>query len=306
MDEMTVAIPKPPRCPEHGARHPGCPACVYYATAISRRRRKLIAYGAWHPRTDVTAVAAHVRYLMAQGMSIRQISHESAVAWTSISKVYRGVQRSISTDCADRILRVKPLHPLGPVGIARRLQALAVMGYGVRTLGAQLGVCCCTVRAMRRAVHAVVNPSVQGRLIALYDELLLIPDGLGTTEISRARTRGRALAAGWLPPEAWTDATIDDPDAQPYSDPAAEQYIDEVRLRHARLPVGHPKRVRFVDLTYAEQLQLYREHVDQDRSPRAFVSDFRPVPVKTLRQMQADLGLEVVGRGEAKDLRVAG
>ncbi len=120
-------------------------------------------------------------------------------------------------------------HMLNAVGTRRRIQALSAIGWTYGDLAERLGV-------TRSAVHHLTDerPRIEAttarRITALYDRLSMTP---GPSAITRAR----ALAAGWPPPLAWDDDTIDDPTAKPSLGPPPSTAVDEVAIRRAM--TGH-------------------------------------------------------------------
>lgn len=100
-----------------------------------------------------------------------------------------------------------------PVGIQRRLRALAALGWSGKAVGDRIGSHGTTVNALRRRENPkhVRYPFAQ-RITALYEELCMTlpPTGSSATEC-----RNEAVTKGWLPPLAWDDDTIDDPNANP-------------------------------------------------------------------------------------------
>lgn len=92
------------------------------------------------------------------------------------------------------------------VGVVRRRQALAAMGYGLPDLAPHFGV---TPRAVSNYMRRPrVHRSTLERWRQVYDLLSMTPG-------PSSKARGEALRRGWLPPLAWDDETIDDPDAVP-------------------------------------------------------------------------------------------
>lgn len=109
-------------------------------------------------------------------------------------------------------LRPPLLVPI--LGTARRLQALAAIGWDAPRLATMLGAHLdqvCRVRAGRRPY---VTRPVARRVAALYEQLQGTPG-------PSALTRTRATRRGWAPPLAWDDDNIDDPHAQPQAGPVA-------------------------------------------------------------------------------------
>lgn len=131
-------------------------------------------------------------------------------------------------------------------GTVRRLQALAAAGVPLPVIAARLGVTNQAVdHARARRNGHLVRVDVAQRVREAYDELWNYPT-------PSRKTRTCALRRGWLPPMAWDDGTIDDPDAEPYRERyvhAAERGIDEVAVAEA--VAGRPVR-----LTPAERAEV--------------------------------------------------
>jgi hypothetical protein len=258
------------------------------------RKRRLRAYGRWTPRVSPREdVVAHIKLLVSVGMSVQQISGLAGVSYSPVYRSAQGRQSRFEPHIAQRILAVKPQYRWA-IGTARRLQALAVIGWGLREIAKALDVHASSVREYRRPRPATarVTLPIHTAVAALYDDLTLQP-APASREASLARANAREQ--GWHPPEAWDDATIDDFGAQPYAhlaDPGVAGYVDWVKLDRARLPQGHPSRTAFHDLTWAEQMVLYREHLERPtgNSDRAFVARYRPVPIKLLRRLREEAG----------------
>lgn len=79
---------------------------------------------------------------------------------------------------------------------ARRLRALAAIGWRFRDIGDLLDVSHQAVRCWATFEHPTVLRSTQARVLALYVEMS------GTSGPS-SQGRARALAKGWAPPAAW-------------------------------------------------------------------------------------------------------
>lgn len=97
------------------------------------------------------------------------------------------------------------------VGTLRRLQALCAIGWTQREIGAHMGVTRSRVSNIIRNTRQNVTRETAQRVAEVYDELSM------TVRVGReaARIRRYAASKGWVPPLAWDDETIDDPDARP-------------------------------------------------------------------------------------------
>jgi plasmid maintenance system antidote protein VapI len=105
-------------------------------------------------------------------------------------------------------------------GTARRLQALASIGWSATDLADRIGVTDRAVRLWRGSTYATVTPRTAATIARLYEELQGTP-GPSTT----ARTW--AERSGWAAPLAWDDDAIDDVTARPVTgEPAATPRID--------------------------------------------------------------------------------
>lgn len=188
------------------------------------------------------------------------------------------------------------------IGVARRLQALAVAGYGSGEIAHHLVAARWRVVRWRQPFCRQVQLTTHQRVAYTY-ERLYHTDGPSTL------ARQHALALGWQPIDAWTDHTIDDPDAAPYSDPEQSNHIDWIlldRIRRRQQPGGYAL------LTPSEQLVLLREHFLRGGGTlRGFRDRYRPVPIEPLRRLVAsDPGLRGCERLQevlpVEDLRLVG
>ncbi|WGL50665.1 hypothetical protein P5P86_11890 [Nocardioides sp. BP30] len=106
------------------------------------------------------------------------------------------------------------------LGTARRLQALAALGWTTIDLAPLLGVSPSRVGHMTTGMYGQVFRSTAARVAAVYDELSMqVP--VDPEETQRylvkvhERQRKMALAKGYAPPLAWDDDQLDDPKARP-------------------------------------------------------------------------------------------
>ncbi len=97
-------------------------------------------------------------------------------------------------------------------GSARRLQALAAIGYGLLDLTEHLGWAKSRVQNVQTLKARRVRRVTAEHVARVYDALAMTP-GPST------RARDLALRKGWAPPLAWDDDEIDNPDAQPAPGP---------------------------------------------------------------------------------------
>jgi hypothetical protein len=218
----------------HGGRHPhGTPACysidgcrcdpctdskVVYDT----NRRKQIAYGRWESAfVAADAARAHALKLRAQGVGYRRIAARAGLRMCTVQRILRGAAR-ISRSTEKAILSLPLEQPLADgarvdsTGARRRVQALAVGGWSIVKIAAEVGVSGQTLWDILREVPC--NAATASKVKAAYDRLWSTPPRELTPaeKGSASRTRNWAASKGWAPPLAWDDDTIDDPAAEPY------------------------------------------------------------------------------------------
>jgi hypothetical protein len=99
-------------------------------------------------------------------------------------------------------------------GTIRRAQALAVAGWPLARTAREAGL---SPYRMDQVLKADTVPVETARAVAaVYARYNSTSPGLcGVSHIHARAARDRAAAAGWAPPAAWDDDTIDDPDAVP-------------------------------------------------------------------------------------------
>jgi len=198
----------------------------YCSGHYNQRRERDIAYGRWQSsRVEAAAVRKHVESLRAAGLGLRRIEQLSGVSRSVLHSLVTGrtergwePSKRISLDNATRLLSVSMetgrLQVAGGTliemtGTTRRLRALVAIGYTQSDLCARLGITDANGTQLFTASRkGRVRASTACRVAALYDELSMKP---GPSQAAR----NRAQRKGWMPPLAWDDDGIDDPDAQP-------------------------------------------------------------------------------------------
>lgn len=89
------------------------------------------------------------------------------------------------------------------IGTRRRLQGLMWMGHRLADIADQLGT---SQRSLSNAFHLdMVRADRAAAVIVLFDEWHMVP---GPSK----QTSTKAKKKGWLPPLAWDEEQIDDPD----------------------------------------------------------------------------------------------
>ncbi|HUX72259.1 MAG TPA: hypothetical protein VMV41_17240 [Cellulomonadaceae bacterium] len=182
-------------------------------------RQRAVRAGTWTDGLqDPGPLIAHVAALREGGMSARSIAAAAGVSLATVSALAwpdrhgsartRGVQRHTH----DAILAVRGPHQAPPnglvpiIGTVRRLQALARMGWTVRAIAATANMPHQSIAGLDGARR--IRKATADAITRVYNELSMRP---GPSDI----TRRRAAAAGYAPPLAWDDDTVDDPNAEP-------------------------------------------------------------------------------------------
>lgn len=210
-----------------------CIPCTTAHTRYEAERRRRLAYGQSN-LVDATPVRAHIEHLRAAGLGVKQISRLSGVALSTLTQILYGCPREDGTrrpptarvrrETAQKILAIHPsLDIAAPgtrvpaVGSRRRLQALVHQGWSVQKLANRLGVDRQRLDSLVHGLHAMVTAETAVAVRELYDDLWdqAPPERSREDRSAAAAARTRARRAGWAPPLAWDEDTIDDPAAVP-------------------------------------------------------------------------------------------
>lgn len=195
---MTCVRPRSRRL----VRSVGDPSKVYRL----RKERGTLA------RTPVDRARAHVAHLLDLGLTKEAIARVAGVSPGHVARVLTDPDKKlIDRRVEAALLRVthRP-HPAQAVclaiGAQRRAQALAAMGWSISWQAEQLG-------------KRVTNYSTELRHVRLsYPTWVAVKDLYDRHSMTRGPfpvAAKRAHSAGWAPPLAWDDDTIDDPTATP-------------------------------------------------------------------------------------------
>ncbi|MFF3324927.1 hypothetical protein [Streptomyces sp. NPDC002889] len=174
-----------------------------------RRLRGAAAY------VDRAVVVAHINRLIASGWSQTAIYTTAGVArrtlWSWLNGTVEGVQHS----AAARVLALRPVSrtpDLVPaIGTARRLQALAAMGWPVTRSGIEAGISDTHARNLARGRRQQVTKEVAQKVDVYYRQRCMRPG-------PSACAKTVALRNGWVTAVAWDD--IDDPNDIPHISPS--------------------------------------------------------------------------------------
>lgn len=226
---MTRAQPR-----EHGTRAKyvvekcRCDACREVCRDYERWRLRQKAYG----RTayvDAAPVRAYIRGLRAAGLGWKRVADRAGIAESTMWKLIYGdpkrrqaPSRRVRRRTARAILAVTcDLDALGAtvhvpaVGTARRLRALVAIGWSQSKLAQMLGKLPANLGKTMTSEQVAAGTARAVR--DLYDRLWDRPPPESTWSERQSASRARNLARrnGWVPPLAWDDDALDDPEAVP-------------------------------------------------------------------------------------------
>ena len=197
---------------KHGVNQQSCdhPACRAAVTRYRKRWQYDVAHGR-HRTTPPDRTRLHVAALEGAGWSLRAIAEASGLSPTTVSRVARGLQGTVSRTTARAILSIDPdtLPERGAgrgfvarVGTVRRIQALMRMGWSHRAMGAHVGEPTqWTVNRLHQRGRWVTR-DVHEQVAAMYREL---SHHRGPSE----RTARAAERLGYPGPLDWDDIDRD-------------------------------------------------------------------------------------------------
>lgn len=232
---------------------------------MSKRRRM-----GQYQTVDVAPVLVHIDRLMAAGWRQVDICRRSGVSQGTVSDILHGVGSKMTVPNAEAIITLKPAdaprgRTVSSVGVIRRLTALVALGYYMREVCARAGLdplYGANLMADRRTNGRTrAHVDAADAIDRVFRELCMKPG-------PHNRARNIAAARGWVPPLAWDEDEMDDPDAKPH-----------IARHPRRLPqdgvvdnLAVEKRTagdRGVPLNFAEQAELVRRWLDSGKSPNA-------------------------------------
>lgn len=215
-----------------------CHPCKDANTVYERNRIKQHAYGRFNTFVDAEPVRDHIKALQAAGMGLKQIvaatnGEFSQGAMTRLmygrlkkeTNRQEGPSRRIRTEHANALLAVRATTNtiaggalIDGTGTRRRLQALIAIGWSQTRLAERMGY---ALRNFNYMLHGKrsVTVATHRKVLALYDDLWdTPPTARNRWELGAInRTITYARTHGWVPPLAWDDDTIDDPEATPHT-----------------------------------------------------------------------------------------
>lgn len=204
-----------------------CPDCRQAGADYGRERARRLAeeaYGARSSRyVDADPVRQHLHALSRQGMGWKRAAAAAGVSTSTVCGILYGFpgrapRRRIARHTAEALLAVT-YHPTATtivdgIGTRRRLQALVAIGWTQSSLATQLGMSPSNFGRLIAGEAPVIHATTTA-VRALYDRTWSTPPVADNATQRGVANRSRRYAAkrGWLPPLAWDDDLIDDPDA---------------------------------------------------------------------------------------------
>ena len=208
-----------------------CRECRDAANAYYHATVRRDAYGQG-PFVDPEPVRAHLASLSAAGLGWKQVARLTGVSNATIGKLVLGVRRPDGThrppsskvrkETAEKILSVHATidtlaggASVPQTGTRRRLEALVYQGWSVSRLSREYGNQYALHQILGRGSDVTVDTA--RRVRDLYERLWDVapPEDDWHSRQAASRARNLARSRGYLPPLAWDDETIDDPDTQP-------------------------------------------------------------------------------------------
>lgn len=171
---------------------------------------------------DAAPVRAHVLWLQASGIGIQRLIDIAPVGEGVLNGLMYKPSKYIQDANARALLAVQPgMDSLAPgaripgVGTRRRLQALAAIGWPSSVIAERVDRTRGHIAAIRSAEMVTVR--VAKEIAQLYQRMYYVRPQPATTDERIAVTHTLRWSARmlWVPPVAWTEATIDDPTARP-------------------------------------------------------------------------------------------
>lgn len=191
-------------CYRRGCRRAECRK----ADRIYRKQYELRQLAGIPSHIPGPVVAAHIRALTGSGHTIRGIASRSDISERAINYILNG-QENVLRAKALTVLSIQPLTEAPRVdatGTARRIQALAAIGWPVIWTAAQTGYHYSYLFSITGGHRHTIPRPVAQRFTALYREY---SHRAGYSEFTRSIARRN----NWHGPMAWDD--IDDPSEQP-------------------------------------------------------------------------------------------
>lgn len=207
-------------------------------------------------RTDVGPAAQHVRDLVADGWSQRQIADAANCSGRTISAILADKYQTMDVTLYARLLSAQPTLALVPattyvdaIGTIRRVKALIALGHALVDIARRAGIVRTALGNIINHGHERITARHARSVAAVYIRLAGIPG-------SSVRSRARAARLGWPSPIAW-GADIDDPNAQPEVETGTEPELGRDQLAALRRQeIEHLNRFGIPELDIARRLDM--------------------------------------------------
>ncbi|MGW2010941.1 hypothetical protein [Streptomyces nigrescens] len=224
----------------------------------SRRRRKTVELRVARGGTgryEAGPVAAHIRRLFDAGWTQRQIADVAQVDRKTLFNAINQTYTTVNHQTARRILQLVPEYAgcqVNPTGAARRLQALAAIGWSLEWTCGQAGITTTAARYILGGGQKWVHRTTHEAIDRVYRTHCAIPGPSNWV-------RSHAARKGWVSPAAWDN--IDDPAAQPEA-PSPERELNKMELgRHRRQEIEHLASFGVAEHEIADRLGMARAYV---------------------------------------------
>lgn len=199
-------------------------------TVLEVLEKSFADHGKNEPLVPADKARSHILMLHDEGMDYRTMAQLSGVGRSLIGRLLYGrpsenvpPQAQLAVTASERLLSLSVNsieakdRKTDSTGTIRRLQALACLGHTQSTVSDHSKLPRHTLKdAMRsKRIYCEVAETIK----TTYEYLRAVEPQQETPAQKNAftKTKNEAKNQGWLPPEAWTDSGIDDPDHSPYT-----------------------------------------------------------------------------------------
>lgn len=236
-----------PDDPRHGTRAgylAGCRSenCTRAHTRWMKAYKLAAERNGGRTQIDPAPIRAHILTLLSR-MTLGGIAALSGSSASHLRNILDGQHPTMRADLAARLLAISIDTPSGshhvdPTGARRRLQALALLGFGFERLARMVDDCSAfNLREIAYGNRTRITSDHEQAIRVVFDRL--VRDGRPYAPSNRheragaARIIQRAQRAGWVSALAWDGNSIDDPNARPVGiidHHRAKQDLDEAAI----------------------------------------------------------------------------
>lgn len=211
---MTVGRPQRSQHGDYGmARRYGC-TCEDCKTAHRKYVKGLNVDHARGIRRRQPAgpIRDHLWELMIAGVQQSQIWNAAGIAHTQVTRVMKPTTEYVLRPTAEKLLALtvadcmKFPHRVSALGTRRRIEALHFLGHSKKAIADMLGES--EFAIFQRFARETVMDHEHRKVDELYQRLHL-------TEPVETRMYWQSRWSGYVPPMAWDEGDIDDPEAKP-------------------------------------------------------------------------------------------